>query len=254
VRSRPDLLLLAVLALAPSPSPAQPDPAEPVGEAPSRVDVQKALDKVENDPNLAAERTIRMLKWAQPEPVTDEPWWWQWLNALARWFRGFFDWMAESGRYVVWVLGALLAGLLLFYLVRLVRARGVPRVPKPFMAPSHVRDLDIRPESLPEDIGAAARALWDGGEERAALALLYRGLLSRLVHAQGVPIRASSTEGECLALARPRLAAQSAAYAAKLIETWAAAVYGGLGPAPSAVHALCAEFAPALDGRAGAAA
>ena len=43
------------------------------------------------------------------------------------------------------------------------------------------------------------------------------GLLSRLVHVHGVPIRASSTEGDCLALARPRLAEPSARYAARLV-------------------------------------
>ena len=144
--------------------------------------MREALDKVKSDPNLAPERTVNMLRWTEPEPVTDEPWWWQWMNALARWFRGLFGWIAESGRYVVWVLGALLAGLLALYVVRLVRGRGLPRVPKPFAAPSHVQDLDIRPESLPDDVGSAARALWQRGDQRAALALLYRGSLSRLVH------------------------------------------------------------------------
>ncbi len=101
-----------------------------VGEAPARVDVRKALDKVANDPNLAPERTVNMLRWKEPEPVTDEPWWWQWANAAARWFRGFFGWIAESGRLLVWVLGALRAALLAIFIVRLVRARGLPRVPK----------------------------------------------------------------------------------------------------------------------------
>jgi hypothetical protein len=172
---------------------------------------------------------------------------------LARWLRGLFAWFAESGRFVVWVVGALLAGLLGVYLVRLVRARGLPRVPKGFVPPSHVRDLDIRPESLPDDVGAAALALWQQGEQRAALALLYRGLLSRLVHAHGVPIRASSTEGECLVLARPRLGAFAAQYAARLVETWGAAVYGGLLPATSTLEGLCREFAGALGERAEAA-
>jgi hypothetical protein len=164
-----------------------------------------------------------------------------------------FAWFAESGRFVVWVVGALLAGLLGVYLVRLVRARGLPRVPKAFVPPSHVRDLDIRPESLPDDVGVAALELWQQGEQRGALALLYRGLLSRLVHAHGVPIRASSTEGECLVLARPRLGDVAARYAARLVETWGAAVYGGLLPATSTVEALCREFAGALDERAEAA-
>ncbi len=253
MRLRPELTLAFVVALAPLIGAAQP--AAPIaGDAtPTRTEVREALDKVKSDPNVAPERTVNMLRWAEAEPVTDEPWWWQWMNALARWFRGLFGWLAESGRYVVWVLGALLGGLLVIYVVRLVRRRGLPRVPKPFAAPSHVQDLDIRPESLPDDVGSAARALWLRGDQRAALALLYRGSLSRLVHVHGVPIRASATEGECLALARPRLAAASARYVAQLVETWAAAVYGGLTPAVSAVEALCSEFDAALGRGASAA-
>ena len=248
MRLRPELVLALVVAGTAMTGAAQPEaPAAAVGEAPAREEVRKALDKVANDPNLAVERTINMLKWKEPEAVTDEPWWWQWANAAARWFRGFFGWIAESGRLLVWVLGILAAALLAIFIAQLVRRRGVPRVPKAFVAPSHVRDLDIRPESLPDDVGGAALVLWQRGEQRAALALLYRGLLSRLVHVHAVPIRASSTEGECIALARPRLAEPGARYASRLVETWAAAVYGAREPAGTAVHALCGEFAAALD-------
>jgi len=250
VRLPLELMLAAMLAAAPAASIAQPEtPFIPAGEAPAREEVRQALDEVANDPNLAAERTVNMLRWKRPEPMTDEPWWWKWANAGARWFRGLFVWVAESGRLIVFVLGALALALIAFYVVRLVRMRGLPQVPAQFVAPSHVRDLDIRPESLPDDVGAAALALWQRSEQRASLALLYRGTLSRLVHAYGVPIRASSTEGECLALARPRLAEPGARYASRLVETWAAAVYGGLEPKAGAVEALCGEFSAALDAK-----
>ena len=250
MRLRPDLVLALVVAMAPMTGAAQPEaPAVAAGDAPARAEVRKALDEVANDPNLAAERTVNMLKWKEPEPVTDEPWWWQWANAAARWFRGFFGWIAESGRLLLWVLAILAAALLAIFIVRLVRGRGVPRMPKAFVAPSHVRDLDIRPESLPDDVGTAALALWQRGEQRAALALLYRGLLSRLVHVHAVPIRASSTEGECLELARPRLAEPGALYASRLVATWAAAVYGAREPTVTSVQALCGEFSAALDGK-----
>jgi hypothetical protein len=248
VRLRFDLVLAAAVALAPLAGTAQPEQLR-AGEAPSRAEVRKALEKVADDPNLATERTVNMLRFKQREAVTDEPWWWRWASAARRWFGGLFGFIAESGRLLMWVLGALGGALLVFYVTRLVRERGVPRVSKTFAAPSHVRELDIRPESLPDDVGAAALALWQRGEQRAALALLYRGLLSRLVHVHAVPIRASSTEGECLALAQARLAAQSAHYAAQLVEVWTAAVYGGREPAAGTVQALCAEFAPALDGK-----
>ena len=110
------------------------------------------------------------------------------------------------------------------------------------MPPTHVQDLDIRPESLPPDIGAAARELWDRGEQRAALALLYRGLLSRLAHVYEVPIRDSSTEGDCLTLAARKLDAGRLDYATRLVRTWQRAIYGGLSIDDALVHELCAHF------------
>ena len=76
----------------------------------------------------------------------------------------------------------------------------------------------------------------------AALSLLYRGLLSRLAHVHQVRVRESSTEGECLGLARGALPAPRSAYVALLIGTWQRAVYGGMPPQDQAVHELCARF------------
>src|SRR5690606_9992514 len=114
------------------------------------------------------------------------------------------------------------------------------------VAPTHVRDLDIRPESLPDDIGAAAWSLWEHGEHRSALSLLYRGLLSRLVHAHALPIRDSSTEGDCLALAERYLASDRHDYVSQLIRTWQRAVYGGENPQAPDIRRLCDDFAQAL--------
>jgi hypothetical protein len=250
---RPDIVLAALVALAPLTGAAQPDVSPVAGETPTRPEVEKALEKVADDPNLATVRTVNMLKWKEPaeaEPA-DEPWWWRWVNGFVRWTRGLFGWFAESGRLLAWVLGVIAVVLLAVFIARVIRERGLPRVPKQFVAPSHVRDLDIRPESLPEDVGAAALALWERGEQRAALALLYRGTLSRLVHVHTVPIRASSTEGECLALAKQRVPAGAVKYTTQLVETWTGAVYGARTPAAGVVHALCAEFT-ALDRKAAA--
>jgi hypothetical protein len=116
-----------------------------------------------------------------------------------------------------------------------------------FSAPTHVRDLDIRPETLPPDIGAAARKLWDGGDHRASLALLYRGMLSRLAHVHGVPIRDSSTEGDCLALAVNRLPADKCVYLSRLVRAWQRLGYGREPVQASTAFALCEEFGSVLD-------
>jgi hypothetical protein len=236
-------ILMATLFLAAT-SDAQPvrDRRDP--DAVQAMEIDRALAKVKADPNLATEQTIKTLKWrssGENKGRSRLPAWLAWTVEL-------FRWIDQSARALVWCAVAVLAGLLGVYISRLVRAlerRGARS--DGFIAPTHVRDLDIRPETLPDDIGAAARALWDRGEHRAALALLYRGMLSRLAHVHRVPIRDSSTEGDCLALTAGHLAAARHEYTAHLIRVWQRSVYGDETVSGAIVHELCDGFAGALD-------
>jgi hypothetical protein len=210
--------------------------AQPAAPVPDDAAIERAMQQVKADPNVATERTIKTLQWkdsnAKPSPRP------AWLD----WVAGFFRWLDQSARVLVWAVVAGLVLLLAFYIVRTFRSWDDVAGDAEFVAPTHVQDLDIRPESLPADIGAAARRLWDRHEHRAALALLYRGLLSRLAHVHQLPIRDSS----CLAIAAGMHTA-GREYAARLIVQWQAAVYGHLDADTITVHALCDGFAPALD-------
>ena len=224
------LVLLVALSASAQPAPRGPDDAA----------IERALGQVKADPNVATSRTITSLRWrestAKPRPRP------AWLD----WVRNFFRWIDQSARVLVWIAVGGLVALLAFYIVRTLRSWEELPGDADFVAPTHVRDLDIRPESLPADVGAAARRLWDRGEHRAALALLYRGLLSRLAHVHRLPVRDSSTEGDCLALST-RMESAGRDYAARLIALWQAAVYGHLDADTAAVHDLCERFAAALD-------
>ncbi|MEJ0035422.1 MAG: DUF4129 domain-containing protein [Gammaproteobacteria bacterium] len=210
----------------------------------TRKEVTAALEQLEKDPNLAPDRTIRSLKWVESEADKKKKRDLSWL----RWIGEFFAWITQNGRFLFWAVLAGLAGLLLVYLTRLVRNWSLPGRSARIDVPSFVRDLDIRPQSLPTDIGATARQSWDSGEQRAALALLYRGLLSRLVHVHQVPIKDSTTEGDCLALANRHLKDEERrVYIASLVRLWQRAVYGGESVPTESVHALCEGFAGALD-------
>ena len=218
--------------------------AQPAALAGDEVTIERALQQVKADPNLATERTVKGLRWkestAKPGP---RPAWFDWVT-------GFFRWLDQTSRVLVWIAVGALAALMAYYAVRTLRSWDEVPGDTPFVAPTHVQDLDIRPESLPAEIGDAARRLWDRGEHRAALSLLYRGLLSRLAHVHQLPIRDSSTEGDCLILSA-RMGTAAAGYAARLITVWQAAVYGRLDADTAAVHALCDGFAAALDEPAG---
>ena len=241
-------IVAMVVAAAPQPTPlaAQEQSPAPVVTQPGNADIAKALTRVKADPNLTDERTIKMLRWkdaAAAKRPTSPAW---------AWLVGLFRWVDQSARVLMWCVIAVLAGLLAFYLVRVFHRRIPSTREDAFVIPTHVGDLDIRPEALPDDIGAAARQLWDRGEHRHALALLYRGLLSRLAHVHHVPIRDASTEGDCLALAVQHVPLHLYQYAARLVHTWQQFVYGRLDVQPESVYRLCDEFDAQLDVAAGA--
>ena len=210
---------------------------------PTREQVVSAIEKLKADPNLGTDKKTRKLvrnSKAEPNTPQTSP---GWLN----WIADAFRWLASTARALVWVAGILLVGILALYIKRFVESRGERSVALRFSMPTHVRDLDIRPESLPDDVGGAALELWERGEHRAALALLYRGLLSRLAHVHAVPIRDSSTEGDCLALAATYLPAARVAYVERLIRVWQRAVYGNVEPTAEEFRVLGAGFATAVD-------
>ncbi len=205
--------------------------------APTPQQIRNATEAVYNDPHLhglKADRVLRFKNRDQPRAAapTSEM---GWLRDLVRWF-------TEAGRWLVWLGLAALAALLIVYLRRWIAVRGDAAAGRALVLPSHVRDLDIRPQSLPDDLPAAVRALWQRGESRAALSLLYRGALSRLVHDHAVPVRAASTEGECATLAARHLDAERGAFVGRLIGLWQVAVYGARLPDSGAVLAVCDEF------------
>lgn len=80
-----------------------------------------------------------------------------------------------------------------------------------FIGPEKVRfatevgGLDIRPETLPDDVSASALELWGRGERRAAIGLLYRASLARLVEHHHLQINQGATENDCLDRARQAL-------------------------------------------------
>jgi hypothetical protein len=203
--------------------------------------IARATAAVKADPNLATEQTIKTLRWRSTStPRTTPP-------ARLEWLRDLVRWVDQSARVLMWATLAVLAAVIAGFVVKMLNERTTfAPVARARAVPTHVQDLDIRPETLPADIGRAARQLWDGGDHRAALALLYRGLLSRLAHVHQLPIRDSSTEGDCLTLAG-RLGAGGGAYAARLIATWQASVYGHAATQTAVVHGLCDEFSVSLD-------
>jgi uncharacterized protein DUF4129 len=248
VRSRPKLVpiagLLAALLAGALPAgraaAADADPASRVS-AISRDQVSAAAARLRADPNLGGTETVKTLRWARARRA-DAP------APVPAWVKGLFDFLSQSSSVLLWVGGAAAAAIALVWSARVLTAR-VPAgaLPAP-PAVARLHDIDLRPESLPDDIGAAALALFEAGRSREALSLMYRGALSRAVHRHHLRIGESYTEGEVLRAVNAMLDPPRAAYISEVIATWQRVVYAGEAVLHERFARLCRTFMPTLDG------
>lgn len=102
--------------------------------------------------------------------------------------------------------------------------------------------LDVRPESLPEDIPAEVMALWQAGRHREAMSLLYRAALSRLIHHYPIRLNASATEGEVLHQAQRLLGRGDSHWMRELTQNWQALAYAHRRPDGELVARLCRDW------------
>jgi hypothetical protein len=208
---------------------------------PAASDIEAAVTKLRRDPNLGGQTKVRTLRWTKSgrAPASASPW-----------LTGLFDLGGRFSGLALWAAGAVAAAIAAVWAYRTLLKLNPPRRPAASLTPSHVVDLDIRPASLPDDVGAAALELIREGRLRDALSLLYRASVSRAVHRFGVVIGASFTEREVLKAVRGALDESRALYIADLVLVRQRAVYAGEDVAAELVMPLCARFTSTLDGQA----
>jgi hypothetical protein len=216
------------------------------GSVPDDADVQEAITAVREGPLMGGLHTVKRLHWVDKEQEQKQSKPRPWLLRLLEWLTAFARWVAGSARALVITAAVIGVALLAIVVVRALRRSGAHRLPGEDAPPTHVRGLNIEPEELPDDVARAARSVWARGDRRGAMVLLYRALLSRLVHNYRVAIRDSSTEGDCQRLAAQVLAAAPRAYVARFIASWQRAMYATMWPDEPDFEQLCAGFEHAL--------
>jgi len=246
------VLLAASLAL-PSPALAQEKELGPDSE---RLLQQPLTSK-------AAQDEIKTLLDAPPftnrKTRTEWEWEWEWNNRdIKAWFSGLFSWwsflqdLAQWIQIVLWSLVISLFALLAWHwrhwLATFFKPRHLRKKAK-VAPPAVLFGLEVTPESLPEDLLAAVRALWDH-KPREALGLFYRGLLSRLLHQFNLPLTSAHTEGEVLALARALQQSELTDFCAQLTDCWQRTAYGHELPGASLKEPLCQSWQALFEGQA----
>ena len=238
MRSRSSLFVALVLIAVCATAAADVSPG---AARPTSVEVDQAVEALRHDPMLGEKKTIRSLHWDSSTEKKRPP------KAPQGWLLDFFRFISQTSMALIWALGAIAIGICVVWILRLVRSREPRAAFAGASLPSHVQDLDVRPSSLPNDIGSAARSLLDAGRIREALSLLYRGALSRAIHQHDVAIAESFTEGQVLQAVRRQLNDAGSHYFARLVDLWQREVYAADHPASESIAVLCTEFAPVLE-------
>jgi hypothetical protein len=149
--------------------------------------------------------------------------------------------LATAARVLFWAAAVAAVAYALWWAARMLPRMRVPAA-EAYRPPASLFGMEIAPEKLPADVGAAALALARAGRLREALGLLYRGALSDLVHRRGVELLASHTELEALQLAQKRLDPDRSAYLQTLVRTWRECAYSRRSPGRPEVEHLAEGF------------
>ncbi|HEU4352854.1 MAG TPA: hypothetical protein VFR66_13375 [Burkholderiales bacterium] len=147
--------------------------------------------------------------------------------------------LAKAAEVLLWVAAGGLIAYALWWAARMLPRQVVPRA-EPYRPPPALFGMELAPETLPPDVGAAAAALARTGRLREALSLLYRGALSELVHRRGVRLLASHTEDDVLCLSGEM------PYLSHLIDAWRSCAYARRTPPIPEVERLANDYKAAF--------
>ena len=168
------------------------------------------------------------------------------------WLSGLSLGLGVIGEVILWVLVAALIGLAVVFYLRWkpTTSRDNHKINRKL--PKSLFGLEITPESLPDDVGQAALALWNNKDPLLALSLLYRGSLTTLVHHYGINLKGSATEGDCIRMTfinKEKLRQGSAEYFKRLTQTWLMAAYAHRLPSEQEIIQLSEQWAPIFGGQ-----
>lgn len=167
-----------------------------------------------------------------------------WIKSLEH----FVESLSRVLRVLMWAAIVLLLSALVYFSYRYRHAWMRPLTIRA-APPSVLFGLDVRPESLPDDVASAALLELANGNATETLSLLYRATLVYLIHRSQLDFHAGHTEDDCLRLARNAIDVHCSGYFAELLEAWKLTAYAHEAPPVPVLEALChrwrTHFAPA---------
>jgi hypothetical protein len=227
------MLLFAVTLCCPDTARATDTPAtlkQPDGQ------IQQKVVRILADPVFA--HKVEELNWQprkmEKENVTTS----SWIKQLI----SFIEILAIGVRGLIYVIIFFVVVALMLILYR-YRHLIPMRTTVSTKQPDTLFGMNLRPESLPDDIAGAALAELAKGNHTAALSLLYRGTLLSLIHRQHIEFCVGDTEDTCLRRVNGHIDPQAVSFFAQLLDAWKLTAYAGNSTNAEHTRDLCHRWA-----------
>ena len=248
------LMLLIGLTLLPFSPSAMANEVKPLSPQSARQSIKSELEK----PPFKNPETVTRYRFGEDKPVAKNTS--HSDDKLPAWLQALLDnlnsntlkHVAQGLEVLLWSL--LVAGLALVawryrdWLQTFVSRRGAPAPKVSPQAPAQLFGLELGSDTLPEDLAGTVEQLWSH-QPREALGLLYRGLLSRLLHDFNLPLKSADTEGQVLARVHQLQQPQLLAFSDELTQHWQNLAYGHYLPPPSVQQKLCSDWRALFNSR-----
>jgi len=193
---------------------------------------KRVIHEVMDAEGLSREKKVmgwRFIDRDEPLPEDeDQP---EWLKSVAAF-------IAKIVEFSLWIL--VITAIIALYVFRkywLPLLEGKPKT-EALEQPDILFGMDVRSDSLPDDVLATARELWQDGKARDALSLLYRSALIQLISREQLQLKHSHTEGDILKLSQTELAMTRQEYFQQLTKQWVQIAYAHQAPSEAQMQHL----------------
>ena len=164
--------------------------------------------------------------------------------SLPLWIEQAILFLAQSIKWILYGVIIAIVALLIIHHEKWLHGFGIGRNPSRSIvaSPQILFGLDLRRETLPEDVSTAALDLWKENKGRQALSLLYRATLIRLMAEHSCRFQKGYTEGECVGVARQQSPESLSQYFSQLAGHWQNLAYGHTMPSHETMENLCQNW------------
>jgi hypothetical protein len=218
-------LLLALCGAAPVAGALEPSPSS----------VKDEITHIMSAPPFGSERTT--YQWRFLFDDDDEP-----SSAHSNFLIALSALLGSLSEILLWSVVVIATVLLVIYRDRWLGLLFRTPVKADYRLPSALFGHDEAVEPLPEDVAAAAWELWQQGDKRGCISLLYRGALWNLIFYAHLELPDSATEEHCLRLVINQRGGVLGEYFTELTHCWQRTAYACVLPEEPLGRALCDDW------------